>query len=108
MCTYKKLLKILLHNFYQSNINDCFNEEVSSLLSQKDGFKALVILSAKGLVVYQTDIYGKVFNIQITGKGFTYFDDMKEQRFRFWFPIIISDLIALLALIMAILAYIKQ
>ena len=41
-------------------------------------------------------------------EGYSYFDNKKTKNFKYWIPIIISNIIAILALIVAILAYVKQ
>lgn len=46
--------------------------------------------------------------VTIKHEGYSYFDNKKTKRFHFWIPLIISNAISIAALIVAILAYIKQ
>lgn len=54
---------------------------------------------------YDEDGYVDLF---LKHKGYAYFDNKRTKLFRLWFPIVAADLISVVALIVAILAYIKQ
>lgn len=49
----------------------------------------------------------ETIDVYLSHNGFSYFDNKKTKNFRFWIPIIITNLISLAALIIAILAYLK-
>lgn len=89
--TYKSILKRLLKNYYSGSDHDCLDKEILTLLSKNNhAFKAITILAAKNLITYKTDIFGEIYEIEITNNGFTYFDDMRDKHFRFWLPVTIS------------------
>ena len=89
--TYKSVLKRLLKNYYNNSDHECLDKENLTLLSEnKQVFKAITILAAKDLITYKTDIFGEIYEIEITNNGFTYFDDMRDKHFRFWLPVTIS------------------
>lgn len=46
--------------------------------------------------------------IRISHKGLHYFENERKTSFHFWLPILLSNLIAASALLISILAYIKQ
>ncbi len=47
-------------------------------------------------------------NVKLTNSAITLIESRKKDTFRFWIPHITSNAIAIIALIVAILAYIKQ
>lgn len=102
MKEYEKSLKIIL-DVYKTTTFRTFSSNGLNILQTQ-----LEYLAAKGLIsIVPHD--GNSFDYQITvaDKALTYFDDIAAKRVRFWLPIVISNAIAVAALIVAILAYLK-
>lgn len=59
------------------------------------------------VIVYSPDQYNPI-GIRLTHNGLHYNEEKRRSWIQFWVPLIISDLISLSALIVAILAYLKQ
>lgn len=86
--SYRRVLKKLLENYYKDQLG---NPSDSTLFEQysnnKEIFRAFQYLAAKKLIVLKTDIFSKLYDVEITEKGITYFDDIRQDKFRFWFPL---------------------
>ena len=110
--TSKKILKYISE---QTNSN-----QKQILASQiKAHFRRIPAATVSQALTYlETEEYISIFrnyharpiemHISLTYKGKTFFKEEHKQDFRFWFPFLISNIIATVALIVAILAYIKQ
>lgn len=103
--SYRRVLKKLLKNYYKDQLGDPSDTTLFEQYStNKEIFGAFQYLAAKKLIVLKTDIFSKLYDVEITEKGITYFDDARQDKFRFWFPVIIS----MFALIIAIISLISD
>lgn len=90
-CNYEKLLKVLLTEYSKTKDKEIYLPELFKLYSSnKSVFKAFEILSAKELITLDFDVFKNLCSVELTNKGVTYFSDKRQDRFRFWLPIIIS------------------
>ncbi len=103
--SYKKLLKKLLEDYYRDQACDFVDENLLEQYSANQKvFKAFHYLAAKKLIILRTDVCSKLYDVDITEKGLTYFEDARQDKIRFWIPVIIS----IFALILSIISLIND
>lgn len=56
---------------------------------------------------YESRTATDYLNVQITHEGYSYFKILRKELFYFWIPIIVSNAIAFVALIISIIALLK-
>lgn len=65
-------------------------------------------LSSQDIIDISPPCSGSYPVITIKAKAFNYFPDENDKNFKYWVPIICSNIISVVALIVAVLTYIKQ
>lgn len=66
-------------------------------------------LQRKGYIesLYESRYDNDFLQLKITHEGYSYFQNKRKSNFKFWFPIILSNILALAALIISIISLIQ-
>ena len=108
--TSEKVLQYIIENHDTKNMLIIFDDTDTEKLMLSEGqLRAILrVLLENGYIFNYAEHYEFGSRAFLTQLGLNYFQSKGKEIFRFWFPIIITNLISIAALIVAILAYIKQ
>lgn len=91
--TYKSILKTLLHEYKTTKTQEIELPNLSELyITNNDVAESFRLLKDFCLIDYKKDINGTPYDIYLTAKGITFFNDRKNEKIQFWIPVIISFL----------------